>query len=104
MADVEALQSRPIPKHLRDSRSTTGRKQPGSTEPTAPYLYPHEYPGNYVEQPYMPDGIQSQPYYQPTENGAEKRIKRHLESLKPSPRDTESADPIAAIEESERTS
>jgi len=89
MKDVETQQSRPIPKYLRDSRSTTGRKQYGETGSAPDYLYPHDYPRNYVEQQYMPDGIQTQPYYEPTENGEEKRIKAHLESLKSVDEDVE---------------
>ena len=80
MADVEAMQSRPVPKHLRDSRSATGRKYYGEIPVTGgDYIYPHDQPGNYVKQQYIPDGVQSQPYYEPTENGAEKAIKQRLE-------------------------
>jgi putative ATPase len=82
MKDVEEQQSRPIPKYLRDSRSTTGRKQYGEKVTQEDYKYPHDFPNNYVEQKYMPDGIQTQPYYEPTENGVEKKLKEHLESLK----------------------
>jgi putative ATPase len=83
MADVEQMQSRPVPKHLRDSRSATGRKHFGES-PTAgkDYIYPHDQPGNYVKQQYIPEGVQSQPYYEPTENGTEKAIKERLEGWK----------------------
>ena len=78
LADVQEQKARPIPKHLRDSRSTTGRPAQGDR----PYLFPHDYPGGYVAQSYLPEGVQSQPYYQPTENGAEAKIKKHLDELK----------------------
>ncbi len=77
-ADVETERARPIPKHLRDSRSGTGRPQPSDT----PYLYPHDYPGGYVSQPYLPDGVQSQPYYEPTDHGHEATIKARLDAFR----------------------
>jgi putative ATPase len=80
LADVEAQQSRPIPKYLRDPRTGTARDQT-EIEP-ATYLYPHDYVGGYVEQNYIPDGVQTQKYYEPTENGRELSIKNRLNSLK----------------------
>ena len=32
------------------------------------YLYPHDYPGNYVEQQYLPEKIKNTKYYIPGEN------------------------------------
>ena len=32
------------------------------------YLYPHDYPGNYVEQQYLPEKIKDKKYYVPGEN------------------------------------
>ncbi len=74
LADVEAERARPVPKPMRDSRSGTGRAAKGDT----PYLYPHDYPGGYVAQEYLPEGVQTQPYYEPTENGAEAAIKARM--------------------------
>jgi putative ATPase len=77
MADVEAGRARPVPKPLRDSRSATGRgREPGE----AAYHYPHDYPGGWVAQTYMPPGAQSQPYYEPTEHGAEAALKERLQT------------------------
>jgi putative ATPase len=39
------------------------------------YQYPHDYEGNFVPQAYLPEG---RIYYDPTENGWEKRIKERL--------------------------
>lgn len=78
MADVEAQRARPVPKHLRDSRSTTGRPQ----KDDQPYLYPHDHPDGYVRQQYIPEGVQTQPYYVPTEHGKEAAIKKRLEKLR----------------------
>ncbi len=78
MEDVERQRANPVPKHLRDSRSTTGRPQKGDQ----PYLYPHDYPEGYVQQQYIPEGVQTQPYYEPTEHGKEAAIKKRLERLR----------------------
>ena len=74
LADVQEQRAKPIPKHLRDTRSTTGRRAAGDTA----YLYPHDHPEGYVPQSYLPEGVQTQPYYEPTEHGAEAEIKRRM--------------------------
>ena len=48
-----------MPNHLRD------RHRPGSEEYGA-YLYPHNYPGHWVEQQYLPDGLEPGAFYQPS--------------------------------------
>jgi putative ATPase len=75
LADVQQGRAHPVPKHLRDSRSATGR---GKGADETPYLYPHDHPGGWVAQSYLPPGVQSQPYYEPTENGREAEIKRQM--------------------------
>jgi len=74
LADVETERATPVPKPLRDTRSGTGRAAKGDV----PYLNPHEYPGNYVAQVYLPEGVQTQPYYEPTDNGFEAAIKARM--------------------------
>jgi len=81
LADVESERSRPVPKPLRDSRSTTGRREEGDV----PYLYPHDYPQGYIPQQYIPEGVQTQPYYEPTDRGHERKIKERLERLRSQP-------------------
>ena len=39
-----------------------------------PYKYPHDY-GGYVEQQYFPDGLVGSRFYEPTDNGFEKKVK-----------------------------
>ncbi len=78
LADVEAERAQPVPKPLRDSRSGTGRAAKDDT----PYLYPHDYPGGFVPQEYLPEGVQTQPYYEPTDNGFEAILKARLAALR----------------------
>jgi putative ATPase len=67
-----------IPVHLKDSH------YPGAAELKhgTGYKYPHDYPGNYVKQQYLPDELTGTVYYEPTENGVEKKIKEALRKLR----------------------
>ena len=53
---------RNVPNHLRD------RHRPGS-EDYGDYKYPHSYPGAWVDQQYLPDGLEGAKFYNPTERG-----------------------------------
>jgi putative ATPase len=52
LADVRSSGQREVPVHLRD------RHRPGSDE-YGPYLYPHDYPEGWVEQRYLPEGLEA---------------------------------------------
>lgn len=78
LKDVAERRSQPVPLHLRDT-NYRGARQMGHGKG---YKYPHDYPGNFVEQQYMPEGAQSQPYYEPTTNGREAKIKERLDRLR----------------------
>ena len=75
--DVAERKAPPVPKHLRGT-GYPGAKALGHGEG---YLYPHSFPGHYVEQEYLPPEAKSGPYYEPTEHGHEAKFKRRLESL-----------------------
>ena len=78
MKDVSERKAVAVPTHLRDS-GYPGAKKLGHGDG---YLYPHDYPGHYVEQEYLPKNAQSEPYYVPTENGHEAKFKQRLEKLR----------------------
>lgn len=65
-----------VPAHLRDAHYK-GAASLGHVG----YLYPHDFPGHFVKQQYLPDEIQDARFYHPTENGYEKVVREHLESL-----------------------
>lgn len=73
---VRSKKTGAVPPYLRDAHYQ-GSKELGHVG----YLYPHDYPGNYVEQQYLPDEIRDVRFYDPTENGYEKTVRRHLEEL-----------------------
>ncbi len=75
MKDVEEGKLAPVPDHLKDSHYK-GAARLGRGKG---YKYPHDYPGHYVTQDYLP---QKRDYYRPTEQGEEKRIKERLAGLK----------------------
>jgi len=74
LEDVKNERARPVPKHLRDSRSGTGRP----AKDDSAYIYPHDHPGGYVKQQYIPEGVQTQAYYVPTDHGYEAEIKKRM--------------------------
>lgn len=80
METVKNTKTAPIPVHLQDAHY----KGAGKLGHGDGYLYAHDYPNHYVKQQYLPDGLTDCHFYQPTENGYEKKIKEHLRFLKES--------------------
>ena len=63
----------PVPAHLRDSHYA-GNERLGVKTGTD-YKYPHDYPGHWVRQQYLPDEMQGVRYYTPSDQGSEGKIK-----------------------------
>ena len=64
LKEVREGPARPVPDHLRD------RHRPDS-DGYGPYLYPHDYEGGWVEQRYLPDGLEPGCFFEPGSNGWE---------------------------------
>lgn len=64
LADVRSSGQREVPVHLRD------RHRPGSDE-YGPYLYPHDYPEGWVEQRYLPEGLERGAFWKAAGRGWE---------------------------------
>ncbi len=64
LQEVRHGPARNVPDHLRD------RHRPGS-EDYGTYKYPHAYPGGWVDQRYLPEGLDRGCFYQPSERGWE---------------------------------
>jgi putative ATPase len=75
LKDIEEGAVMPVPDHLKDA-SYKGATRLGRGKG---YKYPHDFPGHYVQQEYLPH---KRVYYRPTEQGEEKRIKERLAGLK----------------------
>ena len=67
LADIEAGNTGNLPNHIKTD--------------SPDYLYPHNYPGAYVVQQYLPDKIKDKKYYEPKDIGYEKQIKEIYEKL-----------------------
>src|SRR6266550_5005460 len=70
--DVESGRTLEVPEHLRDAHYK-GAKRLGHGEG---YKYAHDFPGHFVPQDYL--GAVKR-YYEPTEQGVEKKIKERVE-------------------------
>ena len=64
LAEVRHGPLREVPAYLRD------RHRPGS-ENYGTYRYPHDYPEGWVDQRYLPEGLEPGCFYHPTERGWE---------------------------------
>lgn len=87
LKDVTEQRVDPVPMHLRDA-SYRGASKLGHGKG---YKYPHDYPGHWVDQEYLPDGVKDREYYEPTENGRELKIKEYLDSIKGAKKDSGSS-------------
>ena len=74
LADIENGNVGSLPNHLKNT-------------PDSGYKYPHDYPGAYVRQQYLPDKLKNKKYYTPKDVGYEKNLKeiyQKIEKLKDS--------------------
>jgi putative ATPase len=74
--EVRQSSSEPVPLHLRNP-VTPLMKEAGYGKG---YKYAHDYPGHFVEQQNLPDSLQGQRYYTPSDQGYEKKIIGHLKA------------------------
>ena len=70
MKTVADTRTMPVPAHLQD-RHYKGAEKLGHG---LGYKYAHDYPNHYVTQQYLPDGMEGMRFYEPSENGYEKKI------------------------------
>ena len=69
MADIEQGKGGSVPPHLQ-SPLFKG------------YKYPHDYPGHYVEQQYLPNDLRNKQYYRYGDNKMEQAAKQYADKLK----------------------
>ena len=82
LSDLRQNGNLAIPRHLRDGHYA-GSKELGNAQD---YKYPHNYPGNWVQQNYLPEKIKNADYFTPHENGKYERAlgmtKNKIDQLK----------------------
>ena len=71
VADAEQGGFGPVPVHLRDTHYA-GHERIGSG---AQYKYPHDFPGHWVAQEYMPPEVRGRRYYVPSDQGQEAKLR-----------------------------
>lgn len=75
MKNVDESGPLPVPLHLRNAPTRLMKENNYGKD----YLYPHNYPDNFVYQQYLPDKIQNVGYYKPQDNSMEIKIKNRIE-------------------------
>lgn len=68
-----------VPAHLRDAHYKGASKLGHGLD----YIYPHDFPGHFQPQQYLPDKLKNRVYYHPSNNGKEKEIKNYLKECWP---------------------
>ena len=64
-----------VPLHLRNTDFSSLEKS------EVPYIYPHSF-GGYAQQQYLPDELVGVKFYEPSNNGDEKKVKEFIEYIK----------------------
>ncbi len=76
LRDVQERRADPVPAHLRDSSHPQAARVLGHGRG---YRYPHDHPGGFVPQTYLPDAVAGRIYYEPTTRGFEAEVRRRLQ-------------------------
>lgn len=76
MSDAEKGSFSAVPEHLCNHK---GNPDLPGHQPQG-YKYPHDYPGHFVKQTYMPKGYEDKKYYEPTQQGREAQLKARREA------------------------
>ena len=77
LADVRAGHVGSIPRELQNVHADGA-----GFEREQGYLYPHNFPGHWVRQQYLPDELSDRRYYEYGDNKAEQAAKRYWEDIK----------------------
>ena len=77
LVDIRAGKTGPIPRQLHNVHAdgTGFEREQG-------YLYPHNFPGHWVQQQYLPDELKSAHYYQPGPNKTEQAAAAYWKKVK----------------------
>ncbi|MGE5559383.1 MAG: replication-associated recombination protein A [Bacillota bacterium] len=78
LQDVQKLPWYAVPLHLREP-GHPGDKAGGEG---GGYLYPHMFPGHYVDQKYLPPELSGQRYFNPSTQGYEKDLQSYWDGIK----------------------
>ena len=77
MADIRKGRGGDFPRHLQNVHADTY-----TMEREQGYKYPHDYPGSWVQQQYLPDDLVGTKYYQYGNNKLEQASRQYWEAIK----------------------
>jgi putative ATPase len=78
--DIRQGKSGSVPRNLQNVHAD-GAEKPKKTDMQG-YLYPHDFPGHWVEQQYLPDELVGTKYYEPGDNKNEQAAVKYWRSIK----------------------
>lgn len=78
MNTVQNTATAQVPAHLMDSHYKGSSKLGHGIG----YQYAHNYPNHYVEQQYLPDGLEEKKFYEPGDLGYETEVKEYFKKIK----------------------
>jgi putative ATPase len=74
--EVKQRHAESVPLHLRNPVTPLMKEQGYGQD----YKYAHDYPGHFVEQQNLPDGLKGRRYYNPSDQGYEKKVIARLKA------------------------
>ncbi|WP_083552839.1 replication-associated recombination protein A [Syntrophotalea acetylenivorans] len=77
LAEVRRSGALPVPLHLRNAPTKLMKELDYGKD----YRYPHDYNGGHTAQDYLPEKLQGNKYYQPSDRGYEKTMGERLRTL-----------------------
>ena len=78
IADVRAGKTGPVPRRLQNKHCDGA----DNTNKGQFYKYPHDFPGHWVKQGYLPENMEGTVYYRPGDNKTEQAFKTYMEKIK----------------------
>jgi putative ATPase len=78
VAHVRRHGAKPPPAHLRDAHYPGAQKLGRGVG----YVYPHDEPGGIAGQQVIPEGLEAERFYEPTDRGAEAELGRRLDEIR----------------------
>lgn len=97
LANIDEHGPGPVPPYLRDksssfhgeARENYQQAMEMAVGDRGQYRYPHDYPGGWVEQRYLPEGMEPPGWYQPKDIGYERTIRERMAAHHGQPEDGE---------------
>ena len=77
LATVRQTGNQPVPMHLRNAPT----KLMADLGYSDGYKYPHDYPGNFARQQYLPDDLQQHRFWHPQHSPAEEKLCQRMKAL-----------------------